>query len=155
MEEPANRAKFVRQRMEQTRSQLYRNVGDLLRNARETVDWRRMVSRYPWAAVTATAAVGFFLVPSRRKVTHLDAETLAALARDKRLVLRVEEHPSKPAALKDTLLATILAVAGRGVAAWGRKQVIDLLNQEVFGGQKNEFVPRRQTANDIGEGTGI
>ena len=30
-------------------------------------DWRFYVRRYPWVAVTATAAIGYAVVPQRRK----------------------------------------------------------------------------------------
>ncbi len=129
MEEPANRAEGLRRRMQETRSQLYHDVGGLVRDARGVVDWRRNVKRFPWLALGAAAALGFLVVPKRRRRNHLDAETLAELARQKRLVLRVEGEPTKPG-VADTLAATLLAMAGREASAWFRKQLLGFLGGE-------------------------
>jgi hypothetical protein len=126
--------------MQETRDQLHRDVGGLVRDARGVVDWRRNVKRYPWLAVGAAAALGYLIVPKRRKPMHLDAETLAELARTKRLVLRLEGETEKPAKVTDTLAATLLAVVGREAAGWLRKQAANFLHAEL--GRRNESRPR-------------
>jgi hypothetical protein len=140
MDDPASRANGLRRRMQETRSQLHHDVGGLVRDARGIVDWRRNVKRYPWLAIGAAAALGYFIVPKRRKPTHLDAETLAELARTKRLFLRVEGETEKPAKVTDTVAATVLAIVGREAATWLRRQVTDFVNAEMR--RRSEARPR-------------
>jgi hypothetical protein len=116
--------------MQETRNRLYRDVGGLVRDAREAVDWRRNVKRYPWVAVGAAAALGFLLVPTRRKTLRLDAETLANLARKQNLVVNLERKGEKTATLANSLTATILAIIGREAAGWLRQQITGFVNAE-------------------------
>lgn len=130
MEEPANPADGVRQRMQETRSQLFRNVGSLVDEARDVVDWRAKIKRHPWFAVGAAAGLGFFLAPKRRGVIHMDATTLANLARDNRLVIRVQGEAKKSAGLFDAAIATVLSAVGREAASWFKKRVLESLYTE-------------------------
>jgi hypothetical protein len=132
MDEPISRAKGLHQRMQETRSQLDQDMQLLMdaarglaREARGLVDWRRNVKRYPWLAVGAAAALGYFLVPKRNKVAQLDANTLADLAKHKHLVLRVEGEPHS--GMAGGLMSTVLAVAAREAATWVRKELTGLL----------------------------
>ena len=127
MEEPDKQANGVRRRMQETRNRLHRDVGGLVRDARAVVDWRRNVSRHPWLAVGAAAALGFLIVPRRRRPLNLDADALADLARKQRLVVRVEGEKEKPATLGGTLAATVLGIIGRELAAWLRQQATGAL----------------------------
>jgi hypothetical protein len=127
MEEPTNPAEGLRQRMQETRSQLFRDVGSLVHDARSVVDWRPKVKRHPWLAVGAAVGLGFFLAPKRKGTLHLDAKTLANLARDNRLVIQMQSEAKKTPGLFDTLLATVLAVAGREATTWFKKYLADSL----------------------------
>jgi hypothetical protein len=131
MEEHANHAYRLRRRMQETRNRLYRDVGGLVRDARGAVDWRRNVERYPWVAVGAAAALGFFLVPTRRKSLRLNAETLAELARRQNLVVNLERKEDKPATLVNSLAATVLSLVVREAAGWLRGQMMGFVNAEV------------------------
>ena len=141
MDEPDSRANGLRRRMQETRKQLYRDVDTLVRDAEGMIDWRRYVRRYPLFAVGAAAALGYFLVPRRRSAVRLDAETLAELAKTKRLVLRLEGDEPKTASASGTLTATILGIVGREAAGWLRKQFMDIVNSET--GRQSEESRRR------------
>jgi len=144
MEEPGGRAEGLRHRMQETRNQLYRDVGGLVRDARGAVNWRRYVARYPLWAVGAAAALGYLVVPKRRKSVELNAETLAELARDKRLVIRIEGQGEKSAGMADSLIATALAFASRAAAGWFRKQVTNYMSQapRSYRDERRPYTPR-------------
>jgi len=132
MDDPASRANGLRRRMQETRKQLYRDVDGLVHDARGVVDWRRNVKRFPWLAVGAAAALGYLVIPKRQKsTTHLDAETLADLARAKRLVVRFEGETEKAGTVGGTLAKTLLTAVGREAGTWLRKQVTGFVNAEL------------------------
>ena len=90
-------ADAIRREMAAIRSDLHEDVHDLVETARQMSDWRYYVRRFPWMSVAAAAAVGFLVVPSRLEVTSPDPDSLAELARQKRLVVKpkAEAHPRR------------------------------------------------------------
>ena len=68
-------AEAICQRMADIRQHMDHRVDDVVGNARELVDWRQFVRRYPWLVVGASVATGYLFVP--RKSQPLKPETLA------------------------------------------------------------------------------
>jgi hypothetical protein len=117
-----DRAKEIRDEMEQLRRDLDISVDEASATARQWSDWRYVVRRYPWATVALAAAVGYLIVPGRPRVISPDADTLIALAKKHKLVLG--EEPKKPtASLPGKLMALVLAAAGRTAMAYMTEQV--------------------------------
>lgn len=57
----------LQRRMARLRSEVSEDVESVFDTAEELTDWRHYVRRYPWVTVTAAAAVGFVLAPSRSR----------------------------------------------------------------------------------------
>ncbi len=57
----------IRRRMAKIRRELHEDVRDVVESAEAVTDWKHYIRDYPWASVGLAAAVGFFLVPKRRK----------------------------------------------------------------------------------------
>jgi hypothetical protein len=61
-------ADTIRRQMAQIRRELHEDVQGLVAGAEEAADWRYYVRMYPWIAVGAAMALGYFVVPKRRKI---------------------------------------------------------------------------------------
>jgi len=113
----------LRQRMARIRDDLQRDAARLADNAHTLTDWRYYVGRHPWICLGASAALGYLLVPTKRRVPSPDPQALAELARQHRLVLEPEGTKAQvrgtASAIKDFLrqavLRSALAYAGRKI----------------------------------------
>jgi hypothetical protein len=79
-------AESIQQRMAQIRRELDQTVDDIGDQARQLQDWRYYLGRYPWLLAASAVAAGYFVVPRRPRVLHVDREALATLARQGDLV---------------------------------------------------------------------
>ena len=67
----------IRRQMAQIRRELHEDVRDVVATAEAVTDWRRYLRNYPWVALGAAFAAGFWVVPKRQK----PLATLADLSR--------------------------------------------------------------------------
>jgi hypothetical protein len=67
--------KAIRQRMEEVRCDLDKDVQGIVEGARDMRDWRSYVRTYPWVCVGAALAVGYWTVPRRHVALQPNAET--------------------------------------------------------------------------------
>lgn len=58
----------IRRRMAQIRCDLHEDMQEVVSGAEVAFDWRHYVRQYPWIAIGAATAVGYLVVPKRRKV---------------------------------------------------------------------------------------
>jgi hypothetical protein len=123
----------IQRQMADIRERLHQHVEDIVEDARTLVDWRHYVREYPWICFGAAAALGLFVVPRRLEIMRPDAETLAQLARQERLVIepkaqvKKEERGAVGALLAwagGMLLRTGMQYAGQQLAASFRQSAI-------------------------------
>jgi hypothetical protein len=57
----------IRRRMALIRRELREDVLGVVESAEAVTDWKHWIRDYPWASVALAAAVGFWLVPKRRR----------------------------------------------------------------------------------------
>jgi hypothetical protein len=62
-----HQAEAIRQAMAELRRNLDANTKVVMNHAREMVDWRYHVRKYPSLALAAAAAVGYLVVPAKRQ----------------------------------------------------------------------------------------
>lgn len=60
----------VRRQMRAIRRELGADVEEVIEHAERLMDWRYHINRYPWAAMGASAVLGYFLVPNRTTVVQ-------------------------------------------------------------------------------------
>jgi hypothetical protein len=111
-------AEQIRQRMEVVRHDLVDDLADLVQSAKQTVDWREYVKRYPWACMRIAAGVGFFAVPARLEIVRADAETLLELAKQDKLVVHSETTSPKSNGLAGALMALAAKAPMRGAVRY-------------------------------------
>ena len=65
----------IRQQMAQIRHELHQDVRGVVVNAEAVTDWRRYYRMSPWASLAAAFAVGYLVVPKRRRKSPRDLAT--------------------------------------------------------------------------------
>lgn len=142
MDEPVS-AESIQQEMQEVRGHLDNDVGRLLENARLMVDWRRQVKKYPWLVLGAAIALGFLVIPRRHKPLRFDADALAELARQNRLIVHVNGKGQERAGIGATLASLALAAATRGATAWVSRQVGQLTENLTAQGLRHREAERQ------------
>jgi len=70
----------IRRQMAQIRRELHEDVQEVVAGAEAVTDWRRYVRSYPWPAVGVAFAVGYLVVPKRRRSVPRDIARQADVA---------------------------------------------------------------------------
>jgi hypothetical protein len=68
---------WLREQMARVRNHLADDVVEVVEQAKELTDWRSYVRRHPWMCVGAAAAIGFMMVPVRRRAAVASTRNLA------------------------------------------------------------------------------
>jgi hypothetical protein len=95
--------------MRRVRAELAGEVDQVVVQAKELTDWRKLVSQHPWISFGLAAAGGYLLIPRRPAVIHADAQALQELSRNGGLILQPPKQTS-------TSLVVNLATAAAGLA---------------------------------------
>ncbi len=126
----------IRQRMEELRCDLDEDVQEIVEGARDMGDWRTYVRTYPWACLGAAMAVGYLIVPRRVFRMQPDAQTIAELAKQSRL-LATSAVPTKSSA-RGILLAIVGNLVLRGVSSFVGQQAGKLFASEAVDSQQGD-----------------
>lgn len=111
----------IRQQMAQIRHELHQDVRGVVENAEAATDWRRYYRMYPWPSLAVAFALGYLIVPKRRRKIPRDVATRADLVQVREAVQEVKE-PAKKAASKGILgalfgmLVPVVVRAAQGYA---------------------------------------
>lgn len=79
MASATNEIEEIRKGMARIRRELHEDVKDVVESAEAVTDWKHYIRDYPWASMGLAVAIGFVLVPKRRK-TVKPAEVAQAVA---------------------------------------------------------------------------
>ena len=112
--------------MQHVREELRGDVQDVVASARVLRDWQAYVRSYPWLCLGAAAAVGYLIVPSRMMVIRPDTASLLDLAKQQKLVVKMDQVAQKPSLAK-SLLGMAAGTLMQGAMALATKQVNQFL----------------------------
>lgn len=108
--------------MRELRSNADRDVERLVAAAQRATDWRRYIRFVPWLCVGGAVAIGFWLVPRRKAVSHTNNEELEEQAPSKERVLTTDKPQKKTASVTSDLLKVVASVVVKAsVAALERR----------------------------------
>ncbi len=62
----------IRRQMAQIRRELHEDVRDVVEKAEAVADWHRYIRQYPWPSLGAAFAIGYLIVPKRRRSVPKD-----------------------------------------------------------------------------------
>lgn len=94
---PSIAANEIRSRMRAVRGKLPDDVQGIVTGAKQLVDWRHYVRAFPWGALGAAVAAGYFAVPRKLQVVRPDVKTLEELAKRQKLVVEPTGRIEQPA----------------------------------------------------------
>jgi hypothetical protein len=107
-----NEVDEIRRLMAQIRRELHQDVREVVAGAEAAADWRRYIRMYPWASVGVAFAVGYLIVPKRRRSVPRDIATQADVARLREAVEEVKPQVVKEEKPRKTLLGAAFGLVG-------------------------------------------
>lgn len=111
----------IRQRMEEVRCDLDKDVQEIVEGARDMSNWRTYVRKYPWVCVGAAVAVGYLVVPRRAvAASQPDAQTLAELAKQSPVLVQASSPPKT--GVRSALLTFVGNIVLRRVLSYAGQQ---------------------------------
>jgi ElaB/YqjD/DUF883 family membrane-anchored ribosome-binding protein len=90
-----NEVDEIRRRMAWIRRELREDVLGVVESAEAVTDWKHYIRDYPWASVALAAAVGFVLVPRRRKTVKPAEVARAVVAQIQPTVQAAAAEPAR------------------------------------------------------------
>lgn len=138
----------IRRSMQQIRGGLKQDVEGIRVQARRLADWHYYLTRFPLASIATAAAIGFLVIPKRPRVVQADAETLAQMAKDHRLVVQTVGGEPERKGIMGLLSSAIAA----GLLRYGKSYATAQLQQLVRGVAAGKA--RRQVPVGHGNGRG-
>jgi hypothetical protein len=85
----------IRRKMAQIRRDLHEDVKGVVEGAEEVSNWRYYIRLYPWAAVGAALAAGYFIVPKRKKPAEPSQVIVTAMPQAPQAAPPIEAEPEK------------------------------------------------------------
>jgi hypothetical protein len=105
-------------RIDSVRGRLGDDVTSARSSVKELTDWRRVVQRFPWAAVGLAAAVGYLVVPKRRVEQTVDPKALEKMAKEHRVVVTPPAYEPQQKGLGNAIVAVVAASLARAVVGY-------------------------------------
>lgn len=83
----------IRRKMARIRRELHEDVRDVVESAEAVSDWRHYIRAYPWASLGVALAVGYLVVPKRRRTVKPAEVAQAVVAQIPHAVQAVQPEP--------------------------------------------------------------
>lgn len=123
----------IRQEMLHIRSRLPYSMDTARDEAKQLVDWKFYVTRFPWASFGAAAAAGYLVAPRRRGARRAEVDTgeLERLLRQTRAILEETGRagPKRPSA-KAFVTTALTNVVLRAATAFVGQQIGKVMGVE-------------------------
>ncbi len=112
-----NESDEIRRKMALIRRELHQDVREVVASAEAVADWRRYLRMFPWATVGVAFAIGYLIVPKRKRTLSLDAATQAELVGARAALeaappIVVTEKPRRPS-LIGSVFGAVAPIAWR------------------------------------------
>jgi hypothetical protein len=103
-------AEEIVKRMQHVRRDVGDDVKGIVETARTLSDWRYHVKHHPWLCVGLALALGFLVVPKRKRIPSAEAKELISLLK------KYNVGVTTPPASAGGLLRTVISLAAPAVA---------------------------------------
>jgi len=138
----------LRRQMALIRREMHTNVSNVVSDVEEAMDWRSVIRNHPYIALGAGLAVGYLVVPRRKKAARKAIPALgdAFAAASAAPPIRVVEAPAKPAKSAGRRLlgwgvGLLWPLVGQSVQAYAAMWLEDQLKQHMNLKPPGEYVP--------------
>ena len=151
-----NDADEIRLQMAQIRRELHADVRDVVATAEAVTDWRRYIRMYPWAAVGAALAVGYFVVPRRHKVVPVPLLTPADMTEVHETIEKTKAatKPPEQKGLVGMAIGFLGPIAVRAAQGYAAQYLENLLEQQQQPQPQPAASPSRPPSSGSSERTG-
>ncbi len=148
-----NEVEEIQRRMAAIRHELHEDVREVVANAEAVTDWQRYLRMYPWAGVTAAFAIGYLIVPRRRKKVPADLATQADVAQVREAVESAAVTARTPEPRRKSLLGTAWQLVGPLVIRTAQSYAAQNLENWILQQQQTAAGPAsRQSSGTPGQG---
>lgn len=127
----------IQREMARIRVELHQNMEGVVAGAEAATNWHRYVKLYPWASLGAAFAVGYLLVPrKRRSATRTGRAAAHAVVDEVREALAegksapIAEKPKKKAGIVGTLFGFVGPIALRAAQGYAVQYVENWILQQ-------------------------
>lgn len=153
-----NDADEIRLQMAQIRRELHSDVREVVATAEAVTDWRRYIRMYPWAAVGAALALGYFVVPRRHKAVPVPLLTPADMAEVHETIEKnkatTHESDQKGKGLVGMAIGFLGPIAVRAAQGYAAQYLEQWLEQQQQQQQQQAARPSRSPSPGSSERTG-
>lgn len=116
-------AREIQARMDELRRGMRVEVSEVSQRAKQVVDWRYYVRRFPLATAGAAVLAGYLLVPASKQIVRPSDEQLERLAHAGRLHLYASSRDAKQRTATSRALLMLGTMAARAAMAYVGKRV--------------------------------
>jgi hypothetical protein len=147
-EDEAARLERIRGRMQSLRTDMHRDVREVVLSTREMTDWKTYVRRYPWVCVGLAAGVGFLLVPKKvyKEYVQPSDKQVMKLAKEDRLHINTEPVGRAKSSIVTTALMFVMSAVLRSAMAYAGQQLgktLQGITSDDAGNPRNPFADIR------------
>ncbi|HWE37595.1 MAG TPA: hypothetical protein VG406_13585 [Isosphaeraceae bacterium] len=122
----------IRRRMAQIRRELHEDVQTVVAGAEAATDWRRYVRLYPWTCLGAAVAIGFLVVPKKRRQV-VERVTVAPTA-EAATAAKEEVKTERKAGLIGAAFGMLVPVVTRALQSYAAQYVENWIAQQAAAG---------------------
>lgn len=133
MVNPKSSAEQLREEMRQLRSHMDADVENFVENTRGLLDWHSYYAGAPWLFLGAAALAGYLLVPTKARHVTVSIDDLAALAKQRQVVVKENAGPAKGSA-GSNLTRVVMGLLWKAALAVATQQLNQFLSSRPSSG---------------------
>lgn len=149
-----NTVEEIQRRMAEIRRELHKDVRGVVANAEAVTDWRRYLTKYPWAALGTAFAIGYVVVPRRTRVS-VEAVPKAAAKEIRAAIETIREEQQPRRSAWKGVLGSVWALAGpvaiRAAQSYAAQFLESQLQQYNFGSPAESTPPGANPGREWGQ----
>lgn len=153
MNNPQTSAEQLRDEMRQLRSHMDADVESFVANTRGLLDWRSYYASAPWLFLGGAALAGYLLVPTKARHVTVSIDDLAALAKQRQVVVKDHAGPAKGSA-GSNLTQMVMGLLWKAVLAVATQQLNQFLSSRPPSGPLSGLGSSRPSPDPRGQGGG-
>ncbi|NQV24172.1 MAG: hypothetical protein HQ518_07365 [Rhodopirellula sp.] len=106
------------------------DVDGIVQNAQQLADWKHYVRAFPLSSLAVAAVTGYVAVPRRLEVVSPDADQIAKLARQNRLVVSNSPASEARSGVASTVAKLVASAVLRAAIGYATMKVGSIIGQQ-------------------------
>jgi len=127
----ADQTDEIRRQMAQIRRELHEDIQGVVAGAEAVTDWRRYIRLYPWASLGVAFAVGFLIIPRRRRsVAEVVKEVIPVQVQRAAEAPTPKEKEKRKAGIFGALFGMLVPIAVRAAQGYASQYLEHWIAQQ-------------------------